>query len=189
MGSLKGIIRKSRQGFTLVELLIVVGIVALLIGIIIPVLSRAHAAQKSIICLNNLRQIGNAFHLYAQDNHLTLPDPGATGYSWEQLLSPYYQGQFQCPADEELYPTVGSSYDWRDTPDADTTLAGTPLAAVRRMDLVFVFESLPGWHTKGKINVLLFDGSAQTMDDEACLADLDSPVDPTMPKGTRKLPP
>ena len=114
----------GRQGFSLVELLIVMGIIAHLVGILIPVVSRVQAASRSITCISTLRNIGHAFRLYAQDNKMTLPDPGSVGYSWEQLLQPYFHAEFRCPSDEEVYPSVGSSYDWRDTPDASTTLAG-----------------------------------------------------------------
>jgi prepilin-type N-terminal cleavage/methylation domain-containing protein len=175
-----------RQGFTVVELLVVVGIIALLIGILIPVISRAQQASRSVTCISTLRNIGHAFNLYAQDNKMTYPDPGAVGYSWEQLLQQYFHADFRCPSDEELFPTVGSSYDWRDTPDAVTTLAGVPLAAVKRPNLVLAFESLPGWHAKGKMNAVLIDGSAQTMDQDACLADLDASIDPSLPPNFKR---
>src|SRR5438045_938238 len=128
-----GSFRQPRTtGFTLIELLVVIGIITILIGILVPVISRAQAASRSTTCLLSLRQIGNAFKLYAQDNKMTLPDPGSVGYSWEQLLAPYYHAQFKCPSDEEIFSPVGSSYDWRDTPDAETTLAGVPMAPVTR---------------------------------------------------------
>jgi prepilin-type N-terminal cleavage/methylation domain-containing protein len=179
-------IEPRRKGFTIVELLVVMGIIALLIGILIPVISRAQAASRSVTCISTLRNIGHCFYLYAQDNKGTYPDPGSVGYSWEQLLQPYFHGDFRCPSDEELFPTVGSSYDWRDTPDAATTLAGVPMAAVKRPNLVLAFESLPGWHAKGKMNAVLVDGSAQTMDEETCLADLDSSIDPSLPPNFKR---
>jgi prepilin-type N-terminal cleavage/methylation domain-containing protein len=158
-GKAGSIPNRRAKGFTLIELLVVIGILTILIAILVPVISRAQAASRSTTCLMSLRQIGNAFKLYAQDNKMTLPDPGSVGYSWEQ---------------------------WRDTPDAETTLAGMPLAAVKRPDLVFAFEALSGWHTKGRINVVLFDGSALSMDEQACLADLDKSVDPSIPTGFKR---
>jgi prepilin-type N-terminal cleavage/methylation domain-containing protein len=175
-----------RQGFTLVELLVTVGIIGILIGILVPVISRAQAASRSVTCIATLRNIGEAFKLYANENKSMLPDPGSVGYSWEQLLEPYFHAEFRCPSDQEVFPSVGSSYDWRDTPDASTTLAGVPLASVKRPNLVLAFESLSGWHAKGKINVVLFDGSAMTMDEDACMADLDASIDPSLPPNFKR---
>src|SRR5258708_595449 len=62
-----------RKGFTLVELLIVIGIIALLIGILLPALNSARAQSQLIQCESNIRQIVTAEMLFAQDHRGCIP--------------------------------------------------------------------------------------------------------------------
>jgi len=63
----------GREGFTLIELLVVVAIIALLVSILVPSLNKARELAKSALCQSNLRSIGTAFHVYANDHNGTLP--------------------------------------------------------------------------------------------------------------------
>jgi hypothetical protein len=144
----------------------------------VPVIGKSRASAQSVYCLSQLRQISAGLFQYAADNDRRLPDPFAQQTSWEQLVRRYVQGAsaFQCPGDSELFPMIGSSYDWRDTGLADTTLAGRLVDDSTRNDCVLAFEALPAWHAKGRMNAALLNGSAVTMDQELCLADLQAPV-------------
>lgn len=68
-----------RTAFTLVELLVVIGIIALLIAMLLPTLNRARESARGAQCLSNLRQINTAFILFANDHKGFLPQIGSAG--------------------------------------------------------------------------------------------------------------
>ena len=65
--------RRTRPAFTLVELLVVIGVIAVLIALLLPTLSRAREQARRVACLSNLRQIHHAFYEYAIFNHDQVP--------------------------------------------------------------------------------------------------------------------
>lgn len=69
---------QTRRGFTLIELLVVVSIISLLIAILLPALGSARAAARRTQCLNNVRHITIATHIYANDNKLFMPPGGGS---------------------------------------------------------------------------------------------------------------
>jgi prepilin-type N-terminal cleavage/methylation domain-containing protein len=110
---------KVAAAFTLVELLVVIGVLAILAALLLPALSRAKAKAQRTACMSNLRQINAGVRMYSDDAHDVAPSPGAATTNFPDLYSDYkrlmksYVGLngpsspqdklFACPADR-FYP-------------------------------------------------------------------------------------
>ncbi len=110
----------KQNPFTLVELLITIGIIALLAGLLIPAAGRARETARRAGCLSNLKQIGAGLEMYGQANRFCLPTCGgsqdpAAGPTIREVLLPNLSGSedvFRCPSDAEYAARSGGSYDW-----------------------------------------------------------------------------
>ena len=108
--------RRGRGAFTLVELLVVIGIIALLVSILLPALNKAREDAKRVRCLSNQRQLVMAWQMYASDNkgHFagsntpTFSAAGPDGKGWwawaaaGNSLDCLYQGKALWPYPQEL---------------------------------------------------------------------------------------
>ena len=101
---------RQQRAFTLVELLVVIGIIAVLIAILLPTLSRARRQAQVTVCLSNERQLVTALLMYCQENKSYFP--GGTHYS-TGFYSWYHTGArnpYSCNRDETVAPTFLMKY-------------------------------------------------------------------------------
>jgi prepilin-type N-terminal cleavage/methylation domain-containing protein/prepilin-type processing-associated H-X9-DG protein len=128
---------QKKKAFTLVELLVVIGIIAVLISVLLPALAKAREEGNRIKCLSNMRQIGMAFQSYLHENKLHFPDPASANHydnwicwntnNWHEQGDPtqplrtlqdsaiakylgdqFNESVFQCPSDEVQNRQVGA---------------------------------------------------------------------------------
>jgi len=105
------------RGFTLVELLVVIGIISILVAVSFPILTIALARARTVQCGGNLHSIGTALLAYAGDHDGDLPEAGGyipydtvdgtTGQNgWTQQIEPYLKTKevFKCPDSSALKP-------------------------------------------------------------------------------------
>lgn len=172
--------RRRPHAFSLVEMMIVISIIILLTILVLATISKARQLAQATACLSNLHSIHSAFFQYAASNDGRFPPPAskAAGRSWESFLSPYIGPvqAFRCPADSDIFPSVGSSYDWRDTPDDKATLAGRLAQSPMRQDTILAFDSLPGWHGRHLIAAVKLNAGAGLMPEDQVFSNLEQSV-------------
>ena len=169
----------NRRGFTLIELLVVIAIIAILAAILFPVFARAREKARQASCTSNLKQIGLAIHMYADDYDMLLPlanqypaePPPDDAYhqGWpgiDDVLEPYTKNRqiFRCPSDKDnTWQTQGISYDY------GQGLLEPAMGFSQMIDNPFNMEPTEfalamdygeDWHSAGRV-VLYADGHAK----------------------------
>ena len=84
---------KSRKGFTLVELLVVIAVIGILIALLLPAIAATRDGARAVVCKSNLRQIGLSLHTYAEGHGGRFPwtEHSDEDKSWIVTLSPYLE--------------------------------------------------------------------------------------------------
>jgi prepilin-type N-terminal cleavage/methylation domain-containing protein/prepilin-type processing-associated H-X9-DG protein len=178
MNRLLSRVLRTRAAFTLIELLVVIGIIGILTSLLMPAFSRAKGKALDTKCISNLRQIGIALSIYADENQGKLPyaerlptspvDPLHVLPRIVDVLSNHVAGVtaiFRCPRDTHpptFFQREGSSYEWNYQANGQPivlpgVIAGIPRTA-EKARLLYDYDNFHPGSTNGTKNVLHGDG-------------------------------
>ena len=160
----------GRRGFTLIELLVVIAVILTLMAFLFPVFARARENARRATCQSNLRQLGEAFTMYAQDNAGDLPPwvqirpgtnqaqltPSGAEETWDVVLFPYFRSAqiLSCPDDgisqnvdvpgigHQIHRSYALLYDMSGRPLAQIP---APSATVLLEENVMPYQTYPAW--------------------------------------------
>lgn len=142
---------EGRGAFTLIELLIVIAVIAILAALLLPALSRAKESVRATQCLSQMRQIGLAVQLYAEENEEEFPCSQHSAFSrgqltWGRAIAPQLgydrvrwtnllAGAYHCPSDrrpspwsygQNVYFELGPDDDYEGKPQTWRRTSGVP---------------------------------------------------------------
>jgi prepilin-type N-terminal cleavage/methylation domain-containing protein/prepilin-type processing-associated H-X9-DG protein len=163
-------------GFSLIELLVVIGIISILAALLMPAVSKAKGKALDIKCISDLRQIGIALCIYADENQGRLPfaerrpttpvDPAHVLPRIVDVLSNYVAGAvviFRCPKDRfGWFEKEGSSYEWNYQANGQPIVLPGVISGIQmtaeKARLMYDYENFHPGSTNGTKNVLHGDG-------------------------------
>ena len=169
------------RAFTLVELLVVIAIIAVLAGLLLPVLGRSKESARATVCLGNLHQVGLALQIYVSENNNKMPvlrdvstDPAVAATNTFPAINTVLAAQLgntnvlHCPSDRAgLFELTGSSYSWNSLvngEDADHLVVFNIKFAPHEIPLVFDKDDFHKARGPNKaVNYLYADGHIKNL--------------------------
>jgi prepilin-type N-terminal cleavage/methylation domain-containing protein/prepilin-type processing-associated H-X9-DG protein len=138
--------RRAAHGFTLVELLVVIGIIAVLIAILMPALQQARAEARKLECLSNMRQLGIAMMGYFGENQGFLPyqatdqvltfNTAGANENWLASLLPYLNNNIHVLVCPDAYYPIAFPADLAPDVNDDTNYLANGVVMGRRITVV-----------------------------------------------------
>ncbi len=163
--------RRRAAAFTMIEVLVTLGIIVVLVTLAIPVTDRVRHRAQASECMSHLRSLGTALQTYLGDHNNVMPtllnarpDKEAEGDAIDNTLNEYVEGGtdvFRCPSDHKhFYEKTGTSYSWNNLLNGQPAAGLSMMGFIRDDNRIPVMGDKEGFHKYRdvKVNILYADG-------------------------------